>query len=232
MTVAVSTLIVNSLIANGEKVIGGTLNAAEQAYYLSKLNSMLDSWSLERLLCYQMLQENFALTANVGTYTIGTGAAFSTARPTKIEGAFVRDSGNIDSEVETLPWDSYDRIVQKNVSGSYPKYLFYDQAFDSSGFGTIFLYPRPQAGLTLYIDSWKQLQSFATVNDTLLLPPGYQRAIESSFTIECAPGLKSVPPEAMLIAREAKAAIRGNNLPETVSRMDGGGRSRGSIFDG
>lgn len=233
-TATASTMIVNSLIANGEKIIGGTLTADEQTFYLGKLNAMMESWSLDRLMVYQILQENFALTSALGTYTIGTGAAFSTTRPTKIDSAFIRDSGNIDSDAETLPWDAYDGIVQKNVSGSYPKYIFYDQAFDSSGFGTIKVYPLPQAGLTLFINSWKQLQQFASVSTTLLMPPGYQRAIESNFTIECAPGLKSVQPEIIKIAKESKAAIRGVNLPATISSMDFGisNRSSGSIFEG
>jgi hypothetical protein len=92
VTVAVSTLILNALIANGEKVIGGTLTTAEQPYYLGKLNAMLESWSLDRRMCYSVTQESFALTASTGTYTIGSGGAFNTARPTKILNAFVRDS--------------------------------------------------------------------------------------------------------------------------------------------
>lgn len=234
MTIVVSTLILNALIANGEKAIGGSLSADEQPFYLGKLNAMTESWSLDRRMCYQVLQENFALTASTGTYTIGSGATFNTARPTKILKAFVRDSSSADSEVTVIPYDAYDSVIYKGLSGSYPEYLYYDQGFDASGFGTIKLYPQPQAGLTLYIDSAKQLQSFASVTTALLMPPGYQRAIESNFTIETAPGLKSVQPEVIKIAKESKALVMGVNLPDTVSRMDSGiaRGSRGNIFSG
>lgn len=234
MTVAVSTIILNALIANGEKVIGGTLTTDEQAFYLVKLNAMCESWSLDRRMCYQVLQENFALTVSTGTYTIGSGATFNTARPTKILKAFIRDSASADSGVKVVSYDAYDSIVMKSVVGSYPNTLYYDQGFDASGFGTIKLLPLPIAGLTLFLDSAKQLQSFGSVTTTLLMPPGYQRAIESNFTIETAPGLKSVQPEVIKIAKESKALVMGVNLPDIVARMDAGivRRSSGSIIEG
>jgi hypothetical protein len=103
MTVVVSTMILNSLIANGEKTIGGSLTTAEQTYYLGKLNAMVESWSLDRRMCYSVKQENFSLTASTGTYTIGVGGTFNTARPTKILNAFIRDSANADSGVTSFP---------------------------------------------------------------------------------------------------------------------------------
>lgn len=227
-------MIVNALIANGEKVIGDTLSANEQTFYLGKLNAMVESWSLDTRMCYQVLQENFALTASTGAYTIGSGAAFNTARPTKVLKAFVRDTASSDSGITVVPYDSFDSIVQKNVAGSYPRWMYYDQGFDASGFATINLYPRPQGGLTLYIDSAKQLQSFASVSTTLLMPPGYQRAIESNFTIETSPGLKSVQPEVVKIAKESKALVMGVNLLDPISHLDSGivRRSTGSIIQG
>lgn len=228
-------MILNALIANGEKSIGGTLTSDEQPFYLGKLNAMVESWSLDRRMCYQVLQENFSLSVSTGTYTIGSGATFNTARPTKILKAFIRDSASADSEVTVIPYDAYDGIIMKSVAGSYPRYLYYDQGFDASGFGTIKLSPLPISGLTLYIDSAKQLQSFASVTTALLMPPGYQRAIESNFTIETAPGLKSVAPEVVKIAKESKALVMGMNLPDPVSRLDSGvlgRRSAGSIIEG
>jgi hypothetical protein len=195
---------------------------------------MLESWSLDRRMCYSVTQENFALTASTGSYTIGSGGVFNTARPTKILNAFIRDSANADSGVTIVEYDAFDSIVVKGVAGSYPRWLYYDKGYDSSGLATIKVYPQPQANLSLYIDSAKQLQSFASVTTALLMPPGYQRAIESNFTIETAPGLKSVAPEVIKIAREAKAAVMGVNLPDVVSRMDTGitQRSSGNIIQG
>jgi hypothetical protein len=207
-----STMVINSLIMLGAKEIGGTLTAAEQTHYLAKLNSMLESWSLERLMCYQVVEESKALTASDGTYTIGSGGDWDTARPTKIVQAWIRDSDNEDTPLKVINADSYNSIPAKTTDGTYPEYLYYDGAF-VAGLASIYLYPEPSASLTLYISSWKQLQSFATISTTLVLPPGYQRAIEYNFAIEEAGGLRDVPASVIKIARESKAAIKNVNLP-------------------
>jgi hypothetical protein len=221
-----STMVINSLIMLGAKEIGGTLTAAEQTHYLAKLNSMLESWSLERLMCYQVVEESKALTASDGTYTIGSGGDWDTARPTKIVQAWIRDSDNEDTPLKVINADSYNSIPAKTTDGTYPEYLYYDGAF-VAGLASIYLYPEPSASLTLYISSWKQLQSFATISTTLVLPPGYQRAIEYNFAIEEAGGLRDVPASVIKIARESKAAIKNVNLPDVFMSLDYGIANRG-----
>lgn len=227
-------MILSSLVYTGEKVIGGTLTTAEQTHHLARLNAMLESWSLDRLLCYQLVQESKALTTSVGSYTIGSGGAFNTTRPTKIvDPCFVRDSAGIDYAVEVIDAKAYGLLSMKTVDGSYPRYLFYDAAFIAS-LATIFLYPEPTASLTLYINSWKQLQSFAAIGTTVVLPPGYQLAIESNYAINAAAGFRAVPAEVAKIARDSKAAIMAVNAPAGVLRMPAGiaGSARSSILEG
>ena len=232
-----STMVIRALQMLGGKIIGGTLTSAEQTAYLAVLNSMMESWSLERLMCYQVVQESLALTSGTGSYTIGSGGAFNTARPTRIcDPCFIRNSSDQDTPLELINADAYGKIVQKTTTGTYPRYLFYDAAFVTS-LATIFLYPEPTASLTLYINSWKALQTFAAISTTVVLPPGYQRAIESNLAIELAAGYRPVPPETAKIARESKAAIMGVNLPSAYMQMPVGivspGMSRGrSILTG
>ncbi len=174
-------------------------------------------------MCYQLLQESFPLTTNVVSYTIGPGATFSTARPTKIvDPCFVRDSSSLDSALTIINAEAYGGIVQKSAGKTYPTWLFYDYGFNSSGFGTINVYPAPIAALTLYINSWKPLQNFSAVSTAMLMPPGYQLAIESNFAIHLAAGQTPVSQELAKIAKESKAAIRNINLPSTVATLDSG----------
>lgn len=216
-----------SLRLLGEKPIGGTLSAGEETVYLADLNSMLESWSLERLLCYQLVQESKALTTGTGTYTIGSGGAFNTTRPTKIvDPCFILDSGNVKYMLEIIDAEAYGRLNPALTGNSYPQYLFYDQAFVAS-LATIKLYPNPSASLTLYINSWQQLQSFATISTTMVLPPGYERAIVYNFAIEVAGGFISIQPEVARIAVESKRAIKGVNLPADVMQMPAGVSGRG-----
>lgn len=231
-----STMIIRSLQLIGEKGIGDTLTAAEETAYLAALNSMMESWSLERLLVYHILDEVFSLTAGDGSYTIGTGGDFNTTRPLKIEGAVIRDTDDADSGVEVLGADAWRRIVLKTSTGnSYPSYLYYDPQF-TTGRGVINLWPEPQAGLRLVISSWKQLQTFAAISTTLALPPGYERAIIYNLAIELAGGMIEPAPSVVKIARESKGAIKRVNVPDMSMTLNpalaGVGRGGASILTG
>ena len=219
----VSTLILRSLRLIGEKPRGGTLTSDEQTECLASFNAMLDSWSIERAMCYQITQESFSLSDSVGSYTIGSGATLNTTRPTKIvDPCFIRDSSNLDSPLQIIDAVAYGRIVQKTIDGTYPGYLFYDQAFDSSGYGTIRLYPEPQSGLTLFINSWKQLASVSTISAQVSLPPGYERALVYNYAIEEAGGYIDVPAEVVKVAKESKASVKSINIPDTFMKLDYG----------
>ena len=217
-----SSLILRGLVMIGAKPLGATLTTAEQTDYLAALNAMLDSWSLERLMVYQLLEETQALTSGVGSLTIGSGGTFNTTRPTKIvDPCFVRDANNIDYHIELINAEAYGRIINKTITGTYPRYMFYDSAW-VAGLGTLYLWPEPNAGLTLHINSWKQITQFSSISSTLSLPPGYELAIASNFAIHAAAGFRPVPQETALIARQSKAAIKSVNLPDTMMRLDAG----------
>ena len=217
-----SGMILRSLRLRGEKTIDGTLSTAEQTAYLADLNTMLESWALERLMVPNLFQESFPLTSSTGSYTIGPGGDFNTARPNKIVApCFIRDSDNADLPVEIINAQAYGSIAEKTIDGSYPRYLFCDYA-SVSGLATIYLYPEPSSGLTLYINSWKQLQNFPLISTVVSLPPGYQRAIEFNLAIETAGGYMSVMPEVAKIAKESKAALKSLNQPDTIMQLDAG----------
>lgn len=245
MTAAVtaSTMIVASLISIGEKSIGATLTTDEQAHYLARLNSFLDGLPLEKLMVPYLTDEGFSLTASDGVYTIGLGGDFNTARPLEIVKAWIRDSSDADTPMDVISAEAYNSILQKDVDGSYPNYLYYDSGYTYTGqgltgagvgLGTIKVYPEPQSGLTLYISSLKPLQQFGGIDVPLQLPPGYQRFIESNFAIEIAGDLP-VPATVAKIARESRAAIKSHNKRGVFMRLDAGivaSSQRGSILTG
>ena len=225
-------LIVRGLTMIGEKALGASLSATEQTHWLAVFNAMLDSLSLDRLMVYQLLQESKALSASVGSYTIGSGGAWDTTRPNKIvDPCFVRDSNGQDYPVELIDAAQYGLLVKKTLESTYPEYLFYDHAYASS-LGTIYLYPEPAAtGYTLYINSWKQLTRLSTIGDTVTLPPGYEEMLTAQFAIRAAAGQVPVSAELARIARDSKAAVARLNAPSPVLQMDAGvsGRRRWNI---
>ena len=229
-----SSMIISALVKNGEKAIGGSLTSAEQTAYLDMLQAMIDSWSLERGWCYQIAEDTFTFTVSTGTYSIGTNGAIAVTRPTKIVNARVRDSSNYDHDITILPQEQFAAISNKTAYGDFPSYMYYDQGYSSTSTGTLQFWPVPVKAYTLYLESWKPLQTFASITTTLMMPPGYQRAIEFNFAIEASPGLKSVPPEVIKIARESKAAIKSLNLPDVILQPDSGPllRRHGNVLDG
>lgn len=225
-----SGMILRSLNILGEKVIGGTLTSAEQTAYLAVLNTMLESWSIERLLVYQIIEESFTLVIGSSAYTIGSGGNFNTTRPSRIENTcFINYQSRING-VTVLNEANFSALQTVGLIGM-PRNLYYDV---SVPLGTIYFDYKPDVAYDFHLKSWRQLQSFAAIGDTVTLPIGYQRAIESNLAIELAPGLTSVSPETIKIAKESKAAIRINNAPEGVLRLDLGvaGRRRWDIQAG
>lgn len=229
-------MILNSLVMTGEKVLGGTLNTDEQRYYLSRLNSMLDSWTNERLMIVALSQTSFALTASTTAYSIGPGASFNMTRPTKIvDPCFVRDTQNVDSQLQIIDTQAYGTIPMKDTSGqSYPSLLYYDGTYSQTSTATIRLYPTPMGGLTLFINTLQPLTNFSTVSQNLIMPPGYQDAIETNAAVRFALGFRPVSPDVARMAKETKAAIKSQNLPAPVARLDYGvgGSMRSSILTG
>ena len=231
----VSTMIMRSLRLTGEKTRGGTLTSNEQTECLAELNSMLDSWSNERLMIFTVNQTSFALTASQGSYTIGNGGDFNMTRPTRIiDPCFIRDTDGSDTALQIINVEAYGRIVDKDVDGTYPQYIYYDQGYSATSTATIFFYPEPQAALTTFINSLQPLTNFSTMTHNVLLPPGYQRAIEYNYAVEASGGFTNVDPSVAIIARQSKAAIKTVNLPAPVSKLDAGivGGTRSNILWG
>jgi hypothetical protein len=220
MATTPSTMILAALIMSGEKPMGGSLTSAEQTHWLARLNAMMESWSLDELYCYTRVQDSKALTASVGSITIGSGATWNTARPTEIvDPVFVRDSTGADSPLEIIDAETYGRITLKTLDGSYPRYLYYDKGY-TTAYATVNIYPEPVASLTLYINSWKQLQQFSAISTDLAMPPGYQYAIELSFAVFSMLGQRPVPTDLEREARSARAAIKKTNSTIGLLGMD------------
>lgn len=196
----------------GVKESGGTLTASEASDSLSILNSMLDSWSIEGLMIYQTVQSQYSWSAGNTSRTIGTGGNFNGPRPDSIEpGTFFRDQNGIDRPVDILrDRQSYDSYASKTAtSTTIPISLFLDPGYPLA---TLYCYPTPSITLSLFLNYQSSLQNFATVNDSLSLPPGYQWAIEHNLAVALESVFQTAAnPSVMKIATESKKIIKRNN---------------------
>ena len=233
----VSTLIMNALVMTGEKSLDNisTFSGGETSYHLSRLNSMLDSWSNERLMVPYLSQTSFALTVSTASYSIGSGGAFNMTRPTKlVEPCFIRDSDNNDTPLEIISMESYGRIVQKSAGGSYPVYIAYDFGYSATSSATVYFWPAPSANLTAYLNTLQPLTNFSTVSQPVQLPPGYQDAIESNYAVRSAIGVLPISNDLKEMARLTKAAIKVTNMVPKIMKLDDGvvGSLRSNILSG
>ncbi len=155
-------------------------------------------------------------------------------RPTKlVDPCYIRDSQGSDSRLKIIDAVAYGRIVDKDSDGSYPQYVFYDMGYSATSTATISFWPEPQAGLSTYINTFQPLTQFSTMTQTLILPPGYQRAIEYNYAIEAAGGLTEIDPQVAIVARESKAAIeRLNSRVQSMSVEWGTSGYRTDIISG
>jgi hypothetical protein len=227
----VAQMITRSMRLNGSLNAGEAPTTQEYADMLYIYNSLLDSINNDRLMLFYTEELTLTLTPNDGSYTIGPAGNINATRPLAIDGAFVRDN-NIDYQVEIINKDAYDDIFQKNITSSYPNFLFYDPQYP---LGVINLWPLPSTAAVLHVEAKRQLTEFASIATNLSLPLGYQAYFETWGAIWAAPEFeKPVTQELRAMATDAEKRIKSTNLPDLTLRIppiiNGGKRS--NIFAG
>ncbi len=213
----------------GAVASGESPSTDETADCLVALNAMLDSWNADRLAIYALVDVTKTLTSNDGTYTIGSGGDINTARPLRIDGAYVTDS-DVDIPVQIIDAAAWDGIALKTTTANYPELLYYERSYP---LGIIHLWPVPTSTdvLTLTVES--QLSSFNKAAPSVSLPPGYERALAYSLAIEIAPEFgRPVPQEVAKVARVSLAAIKRRNVSVPTLQVEFAGRGRQNILTG
>lgn len=184
-----------------------------------RLNLMLETWGNKRNRILSSVKESFSLVVGQSSYTIGTSGDFNTERPTHIEQAFIRVS-DTDYQVEVLK----DRAIYENITnkstGGRPFQLYFERIFDTSQ-GNVLFNREPTAIETIFLIMWKPFSTFSTVDDTIVLPDGYKRAIYLSLAIECASMFgKSITADLALRITDANSAIDTVNFEIPEMRSD------------
>lgn len=183
------------------------------------LNAMMDSWSVDRLMVYQLIERGpFTLTAGAASYTIGAGGTWNTTRPARIESAYTRDSAGNRHVCQQFEKAVLDGIVTPNTSSPHPVWFRIDGGYPLT---TITLYPTPAAANSFVFTAWQTMQSFADLTTVLALPPGYEDMIVYNLAVHFAPefGLQ-VPESVVVLAASAKARVQDINLPMPVLAPD------------
>lgn len=205
------------------------LSSSEIADGQDCLNSLLDSWTADRLNIYTIEDSIYNLVVNQQAYTIGidpTGiltADFSVARPERIRNANIITQTSAPQAtrvpLELLNDDGWANIRVRNTGSSIPQQLYDDY---NSPLSTLYLWPFPNAAAQLEIFSWRALTQITDQTDAISLPPSYRRALEYNLALELSPRWPNFPvhPNTIRFAMEAKAALQAINAPEPVMSCD------------
>lgn len=224
---------------------GETVNANDASDALTRLNNMIAAWADERLTIYQITPTTFPLVANTQTYTVGSGATVNIPRPIWIHAAgLVLTSPSPDVEIPvTIITDSdWANISIKSLTSTYPTRLWYNYGFDSSGYGTLYMWPVPTEvnNFTIYVPT--QLSTLAALSTTVSFPPGYAEALEYNLAARLSiPFGRPLTPDLDRQAKQSLARIKRANKrledltvdPALWSRSGPGGYNwRSDTFSG
>jgi hypothetical protein len=222
----VSELIEGAFRLSNITPAGETLEEFQTAEGLRVLNQMLADWSLDRQGVYTITKEALSVVSGTAEYSIGTGATFDTTRPNRVTFAYVRQNGQ-DYNLTLVDREWQASRQNKSALTGRPWEMLYEPTYPN---GTITLYPKPDANYTLYLQSVKPLAVYSSANDSLTLPPEYERAIEYNLAIAIANRYgQSVGQETAMVADDSLKKLKklhSSPTRRTKTRVSGAGVQR------
>jgi len=241
MSTTASALIKMSLQDLGVLGAGEAPRGEDLADGLHRLQMMLASWSLDPLTALQTDRLEFPITPGKGTYTIGPGMEFDTARPVgqqSVVGAgLVLENSTPPVEIprSLLTYDAYQGIRVKSLTSEMFTSVFYQpgavrldpptgpapHGVASIEAGEIVLWPVPTVAhpLVLYIQQVVPL--FDSLTLPYVMPAGVVAAIQYNLTLALAPMFQVTPsPDATRQARLTFAAMKRTNYQLADAPLD------------
>jgi hypothetical protein len=188
------------------------ISAFMAQHALEALNTLLDSWSTEKLLTYHRPKIPLVLVPGRASYSWGVTvppADIPREPPVKLELALltVEDTApGLDWEVTILDQPEYEAgIWMKNLTSSYPAALYLDSA---EPVATLHVWPVPDMPYTLQLLPWFAMQPYSGWDDVLDWPSGYARALQYGLACELV-SQYGVEPSPLILrtAEESKRAI-------------------------
>lgn len=218
------------VLAEGETPSPETSNDS-----LTAFNSMIDSWSTERLSVYSTQDQTFNWPVDEITRTLGPSGDFVGVRPILLDDAtYYRDaSTNVSYGIKFINQQQYDGIAVKTVTSTYPQVAFVNMTHPNI---EITIYPKPTRLLEWHFISVDELSQPASLATTLAFPPGYLRAFRYCLACELAPEFGIDPPQNVArIAMVSKRNLKRINNPDDVMSLPYSivaTRQRFNIFSG
>jgi len=148
-------------------------------------------------------------------------------RPLSINSAFVRINtnqngvpilnGGLDYPVAILNVEDYEMIGLKTLNGPWPKALYYQP---TEVLGNIFVWPNPAQG-EMHIFADTLFNRYTSINDTMLLPEGFESCLEWCLAERLMPQYgKASPTQIQMVnafAAQSKSILKRTNMKPVQS---------------
>jgi hypothetical protein len=202
----------------GVRNIGTRLSPEEQEQGLEGLNTMLLSWSSERMLVQSTVVDVFPTVAGTSAYTIGPGGNIDTVRPEQILSGYIV-SNSVSFPLAPLGPEGFDAIQYKDTT-MVPNSFFYDNA---APMATVTLSPIPDAIYTVSLRSIKEMTNYSTVAINHGLEGDYENAVSYNLAIHLAPkyGMNAAP-EVVAIAAQSASRLINERFGKLDATLDAG----------
>jgi|SRR5215831_2419697 len=196
----------------------------------------------ERLTIFTVTRTTWNLTTQ-SLYTVGLGGDVNIVRPTFINQVNWINTNlayPYEQQLTLLTDDAYASLALKTQQAFYPYYAYYNPTYVGA-LGSLTIWPAVTGtGLQGAIYYPQQINRFNTVDDTIALPPGYNRFIRDNLAVELFPEFREgqeMDKFLMQSAMEAKANIKRTNtrlsdLSSEPQAFVQGSRTRYNIYVG
>jgi hypothetical protein len=197
---------------------------------------MIQGWNCSPLNIFTTAIDLYTTIANQQSHTIGidpTGsvtADFNGPRPQSIVRANLLLPTAEDSISKVRRplsiWDDRQwAALRYQAIYTYPEGMYYDGGCDpTTGFANIYFRPIPDAAYEIELYTWQAVPTFVGIDDSVILPPGYEDAIVNNLAVRLAsmPWPVQVPmnPQVAVDAVRSLAVIQGLNASAPRLRSD------------
>jgi hypothetical protein len=210
-----------NVVQSGETPAPEDVNVAQYS-----LEYMIDSWSNERLLIYEIVPQQFSFVSGQQVYTLGPGGNWNTTRPIRIEDAYVTYQGNtgaqtVDLRIKPLNSSQWASIAVKQTQSTFATSYYDDGEYPLRN---IYFWPVPNQAQLITLYMWMPLIDLSSgLTTQVQFPPGYERAFRYNLAVNLAPEFgKTVDPAVAAVADSSLAKLRSANAVPQVSRTDTG----------
>jgi len=202
-----SMYLINALAA-GETPDSDSANDA-----LITLNEMIDSWSLQKLAVYGEANSEFVLTPAQSLYTWGTGGDFNVQRPVFVDEAYCIRSG-VTTPVRIVGVQEWNAIALKSLASPLPEQVYLVNGYPNF---EVNVWPVPTEAVTLGFSDIRVMDSVATLQTIISLPPGYLKALRYNLAVELWPEYNNSTTD---IARVGNMAAKSLGLIKVANMTD------------